>query len=647
MRSIKARYYASYSPSQISEADRTQLHDVFGDGTAQEIFSLYTHLLKDPRGKPKDFRKVVSNVIPDKDQRSQAHQLIRRAFSSKLQSSTAEEHAGPADHNRITISAVPPQNKSRNNNRGQQNPSSSNSNNGRKGKAAWDDLGGEYLHFTLYKENKDTMEVVGFLGSRLKIQPKSFQFAGTKDRRAVTVQRVSLYRTQVERLAGIAHDLRNAKIGGFEYCKTGLELGELYGNEFVITLRECHFPGEEGLDSDARKHLAQRLVGESVANLSKKGFINYYGLQRFGTFAASTSDIGLKMLQGDLAGAIDLILSYSETAYVASQASDTDSTAARAVSSDDKNRALALHLWKVEGKMQQALEKLPRKFSAERNLISHLGATDKRTGSLVREKDYQGALMQIQRNLRLMYVHAYQSFVWNVCAGRRWESFGGRVVEGDLVLVSEHKDKEIDVVAQEDVDEAGEVIVRPAADDAAVEASDAFERARALTKEEVESGKYSIFDVVLPQPGFDVEYPSNEIGEYYKEFMGSERGGGLDPHDMRRKWKDVSLSGGYRKLLGRPGTGMSFEIKKYSKEDEQLVETDLERLMKQEKVAANGSTGAGPEDVEMEMGEQKEEKMAVVLRLQLGSSTYATVALRELMKAGGVKAYKPEYGNTR
>jgi len=143
--------------------------------------------------------------------------------------------------------------------------------------------------------------------------------------------------------------------------------------------------------------------------------------------------------------------------------------------------------------------------------------------------------MQIQRNLRLMYVQAYQSFVWNVCAGRRWERFGGNVVAGDLVLVSEHKDKEIDVVAQEDVDEAGEVIVKPAADDAAVEASDAFERARALTKEEVDGGKYSIFDVVLPQPEFDVEYPKNEIGEYYKEFIASERGGGLDPHDMRRK----------------------------------------------------------------------------------------------------------------
>jgi tRNA pseudouridine13 synthase len=32
-----------------------------------------------------------------------------------------------------------------------------------------------------------------------------------------------------------------------------------------------------------------------------------------------------------------------------------------------------------------------------------------------------------------------------------------------------------------------------------------------------------------------------------------------------------------------------------------------------------------------------------VVRFQLASSQYATVALRELMKAGGVKAFKPEF----
>ena len=40
-------------------------------------------------------------------------------------------------------------------------------------------------------------------------------------------------------------------------------------------------------------------------------------------------------------------------------------------------------------------------------------------------------------------------------------------------------------------------------------------------------------------------------------------------------------------------------------------------------------------------------KIAVILKIQLGSSQYATMALRELMKAGGVKTYKPDFGGGR
>jgi tRNA pseudouridine13 synthase len=156
---------------------------------------------------------------------------------------------------------------------------------------------------------------------------------------------------------------------------------------------------------------------------------------------------------------------------------------------------------------------------------------------------------------------------------------------------------------------------------------------------------------VLPQPGFDVEYPKNDIGDFYKDFMGSEKGGGLDPHNMRRGWREVSLSGGYRKFLARPLKPVEFDVYKYVKEDQQFVETDLQRLRQASGEAIQSdrtANGDSKKDVEMEDGEEKEEekeekKLAVVIKLQLASSQYATMALRELMKAGGVKAYKPEF----
>lgn len=590
--------------------------------------TLHEEVLKRPNAKPREHGTVRSAVINDRELRGKIHQAVRRIFSSRLETSTDDDGG-------IIISAASTSTK--NGRATKPNGAWQDRHPQKKGKLGWQELGGEYLHFTLYKENKDTMEVISYLARQTKIRPQSFQFAGTKDRRGVTVQRVSVYRVYADRMAGLNRTLRGSKIGGYEYHPCGLELGELKGNEFIITLRDCSFPSVEVSPPETKVELISALVREAVEQLGNKGFLNYYGLQRFGTFSTRTDTIGLKMLKGDFEGAVNAILDFSPEALAAAQDPLSSMSGNDLVSSDDKARAHALHSFKTTGKIHPAIDDLPKKFSAESSIIRHLGGGD-------RSRDYLGALQTVPRNLRLMYVHAYQSLVWNVAAGERWKRYGEQVTEGDLVLVDEHKNKVGKEANMDDVDADGEVIIKPAADDSATSAEDMFIRARALSKEEAASGVYSIFDVVLPSPGYDVLYPANNMAEFYQTFMASERGGGLDPYDMRRKWKDVSLSGSYRKMVARP-ENCSFEVREYVHEDEQFVETDLQKLESKGRKSAEDSLAAGQPQVHLQ-GE-KAAKVAVILTLQLGSSQYATMALRELMKFGGVKTYKPDFGGGR
>ncbi|EUC29838.1 hypothetical protein COCCADRAFT_105469 [Bipolaris zeicola 26-R-13] len=618
----------------ITDEDREILDSIFGRQTTDDIMKLVQQVRKRESKKAKDFKPVISPPITDKDTRTKAHQSLRRIFPNLLESAMENDQS-------IRIKATPPaerkNKKAKGANRDREDQGR------RRGGLDWEELGGEYLHFNLYKENKDTMEVVGFLGSKLNCGAKGFGFAGTKDRRACTVQRVCVKRQTAQRIQSFNKVLFNAAVGDFQHSHHDIKLGDLMGNEFTITLRDCHFQSEEGLDFEQRQKLANDVVRKAITDFSEKGFINYYGLQRFGSFAASTDAIGRKMLQDDLKGAVEDLLAYSDVALAAADGTSTDPTIQ--VSQDDRNRAKALHIWKTTSNGSEALNLLPRKFTAERNIIQHLSSRNSKTGRHDRKTDWQGALMTIPRTLRLMYVHAYQSLVWNAVAGKRWATYGSQVVEGDLVLVHEHRDKEVNPIAQQQqpdttLDQDGETIINPAGTENALAPESNFERARPLSAAEAASGAYTIYDIVLPQPGFDVEYPPNAIGAFYKTFMASEQGGGLDPHNMRRSWREVSLSGGYRKFLARPLREVGYEVHGYARVEEQFVRTDLDVLRDA------GDVNTGQKDVVVEEeGEEKEEKdkIAVVIKLQLGSSQYATMALRELMKAGGVKAFKPEF----
>ena len=62
----------------------------------------------------------------------------------------------------------------------------------------------------------------------------------------------------------------------------------------------------------------------------------------------------------------------------------------------------------------------------------------------------------------------------------------------------------------------------------------AWEPPKVKTLAETDLDKYSIFDVIMPLPGKDVDFPGGALGGRYKEFL---RRDGLDPDNFVRKQK--------------------------------------------------------------------------------------------------------------
>ena len=236
---------------------------------------------------------------------------------------------------------------------------------GWKGHRRWPANLPQYLEFTLCKENKDTGDAIGVLSRILHVKPRSFGFAGTKDRRGVTSQRVTIFKVRAARMAKLR--LLGMKVGNYRYVDRDLRLGDLKGNLFTLTLRGI----EEG---------SQLSISEAVRTLRTSGFINYFGLQRFGSHSIGTHVVGAALLRGAWEEAVDLIL--------------------RPRDGDKPQVAMARSIFKEQGNAAAALKHMPTWCVAERSLLEGLVRAQK--------NDYVSAFSSIPRTTRKMYVHAYQ-----------------------------------------------------------------------------------------------------------------------------------------------------------------------------------------------------------------------------------------------
>jgi tRNA pseudouridine13 synthase len=525
----------------ITEAELAQVEELFTTGNNMETKSSFD----------------------DKQQRGKLHQLFRAAFQGKLETLTSEENTF-----RVAIA------KKDGNRR--QHPQESMHHVDENGVVNYG-LGPfkPYLHFTVFKENRETMEIASTIAKFIRFPNKAINFAGTKDRRGATCQRFSLHRGKLVRVNSLNKALRGSVLGGFSYEDSPLGLGDLKGNEFVITIRDVKAI-REGDD-------IRQVIEGCFQSLRDKGYINYYGMQRFGSFSISTHQLGIHILKENWKAAAELILSEQEVVA-------PDSIEGRRIWAETSNPSLAL-------------KNMPRRFSAEHSILTVLDKETLGDDESYTQQSYFKAIMAIPRNLRIMYAHAYQSYIWNLVASKRFEMFGLEVQEGDLVVDNSTPAPVQDEDFEEDVAVYREVKVH------------------ALTKEDIESGKYTIYDIVLPTPGYKITYPTNpQLVEVYKEAMAKD---GLDPMKMSRRVKEFSLAGSYRNIMSKP-TNLSYETVKYKTEGVPLVRNDLD-FLKAKKAGETVTQIIDPQEPDAD-------KLAVILRMQLGVSSYATMALREFMK---------------
>lgn len=162
-------------------------------------------------------------------------------------------------------------------------------------RAQWPADRPDYTQFVLYKQNLDTPAALSQIANSLYVGEKVFGFAGMKDKRGVTAQLCTAYHVEPERLAEVnKRGYEGLAVGGFSFRDTPLRLGDNHGNNFTLVIRCITKPRED--------------VAVAVDAWSKRGFVNYFGLQRFGTSAVPTHHIGRAALKHDWDEVVSLIM---------------------------------------------------------------------------------------------------------------------------------------------------------------------------------------------------------------------------------------------------------------------------------------------------------------------------------------------------
>ena len=251
---------------------------------------------------------------------------------------------------------------------------------------------GRNLLIKVRKKNWETLNFARVLSNILGISQKRIGYSGTKDKNAVSVQYFMVYNANdriLEKLKSVK--LKDAEIEIVCFTSKNLELGDLIGNKFEVKVSEYE-NGEK--------------VEKISEELKEKGIPNFFGIQRFGSLRLITHEVGKLILQKN----------YEEAFWV---------YVAKPFEGEREDvREIRKILWN-ERDAKFGLRELPKYLRYERLLLQKL-----REG-----KSEVEAFLSLPKNLKLMFIHAYQSYLFNRLLSARIKEFGSlrEIIKEDFV----------------------------------------------------------------------------------------------------------------------------------------------------------------------------------------------------------------------
>jgi TruD family tRNA pseudouridine synthase len=252
-------------------------------------------------------------------------------------------------------------------------------------------LEGPTIYADLVKIGRGTTEAIRELAHELGIKPEQIGYAGMKDGRALTSQRISIRGAQLELLQKLPRAQQFLKI--LHAGKGALFPGNLKGNRFTIFVRTQRLPD-------------QHMLEPNIASLATDGFPNFYGVQRFGNRLIN-ADLGRLVCQGKSEEAVKLFLT----------AGGPNDLPAHAAIRQKVNQVYGQ--W---DNMRSTFDILPYSFRHERSVINHLSS---------HPTDWTGALNTIPDQIKF-WVYGYVSYLVNKILSEAWQ--GSREIPDPLPL---------------------------------------------------------------------------------------------------------------------------------------------------------------------------------------------------------------------